>query len=74
MHCEGQILIWDVYTLLFLIWWERVVSTRGYIDRRNDNALVFGCLDILHFYSCSMIPFVNIYIDFPVCHVAPFRH
>lgn len=42
MHCEGQILTWDVYTLLFLIWWERIVSTRGYIDRRNDNALVFG--------------------------------
>lgn len=42
MHCEGQILVWDVYTLLFLIWWERIVSTRGYIDRRNDNALVFG--------------------------------
>lgn len=29
MHCEGQILVWDVYTLLFLIWWERIVSTRG---------------------------------------------
>jgi hypothetical protein len=60
MHCEGQILVWDVYTLLFLIWWERIVSTRGYIDRRNDNALVLGCFDILHFYSCSMIAFVNI--------------
>lgn len=43
MHCKGDILVCDVYTLLFLIWWERIVSTREYIDRRNDNA----CISIL---------------------------
>jgi hypothetical protein len=28
MHCKGEILFWDVYTL-FLIWWDRVASTGG---------------------------------------------